>query len=312
MSKLTYKDIAKKAKVSVSTISRYYNNGYVSKKNKASIQKIVEYYDFVPNSGARLIRGQVNIIYIILPELSSHVFSDVVAGIEVEASLKGKYVFVTHAKPTTEGFIEKIKYINSWKPGAIILFLPYYDEKIDEFLKQHNDSNIVVYGFETKYAKYAMYEDKDMFYKLVKSYYHSKPVKKLIFLICDSLTEKQKKEWVKSFKKSTTELDIEGIEYVINNYKDADVDKFLDFVKTNKIYDIVCSTHETFMNLLAKVDSSLNLNLTDIGYKSIYDYNKKYRNKIFIDYHLLGVMITKLCSGQEPQENSVIVQATII
>ncbi|UUD37063.1 LacI family transcriptional regulator [Mycoplasmopsis equigenitalium] len=311
MLNLTYKDIAKKAGVSVSTISRYYNNGYVSRANKAKIKAVVDQYDFVPNSGARLIRGQTNIIYVILPDFAEDIFSDIVGGIEAEASLKGKHVFVTHAKANTESFIQKTKYINSWKPGSIVLFLPYYDEKIDAFLKEHQDMNIVVYGFETNHAKFAKYDDKDMFYKLVKTYYHSRPVKKLLFLKSEKLTEKQNVDWSKSFKKAIIEYDIDGLEYTLNNHRDADVNEFLAYVKSNNIYDIVCSTHETFVNLLAKADTTFNLNLTDIGYESIYDYNKKYRNKIFIDYHLLGVMITKLTEASKDIQ-PVVIPASVI
>lgn len=312
MNNLTYKDIAKKAKVSVSTVSRYYNEGYVSKNTQSKIEAIIKEFDFFPNNGARLIRGQTNSIYVIVPHHFESTYTDIIQGIESSASMKNKHVFVTHADNNITEYIEKIKYIISWKPGAIVLFLPEYNDEIEQFLKAHQNINFVIYGYQSPYSKWVKYDAKDMFYRLVKTYYHRSPMRKLIFLISDTLNKQQIEERRKAFRKATIELNIQSEEYIINNQKIEEVDKFLEYVKVNNYYDIVCSSHQLFANILAKADSNLMLKMTDIGYTSIYDYNHKYQSKIFIDYGLLGVMIEKLTVGPKKEDSYNLLTVTIL
>ncbi len=49
MKNFSYKDIARLAHVSISTVSRFYNGGYVSKQTKSRIQDIVTKYNYYPN-----------------------------------------------------------------------------------------------------------------------------------------------------------------------------------------------------------------------------------------------------------------------
>lgn len=312
MANLTYKDIAKIAKVSVSTVSRYYNNGYVGKKTKTKIEEVIKKYDFYPNHGARLIRGQNSSIYIIVPEHFEGNYNEIVEGIEASATLKGKHVFVTRANNDTQRYIEKIKYIISWKPGAIILFLPVYNQQIADFLKANSEINFVVYGYDTPYAKWVKYESHNMFYNLVKKFYHKYPMRKLVLLVSDKLNKEQINERRASFKKAVAELDIIGQEYLIDNRNLGQVGEFLDFIKKNNIYHVVCTNHESFINVVAKADSAMKLHLTDIGYQSIYDYNKKYKLKIFIDYSLLGIMLERQTDNKVHDKNLAILDVEII
>nr|WP_307908828.1 hypothetical protein [Mycoplasmopsis bovis] len=71
---------------------------------------------------------------------------------------------------------------------------------------------------------------------------------------------------------------------VDNRSEKATVD-FINFVYKNNIVNLINSTHESFITLVASKDK--NLRLTDIGYTSIYDWKSNYKCKIFIDYHLL-------------------------
>lgn len=70
--KLTMKDIAKMAGVAKSTVSRYFNGGYVKDDTKSKIKKIVDEYDYEPNALAKSMKAKhTKTIGIITPCLDS-------------------------------------------------------------------------------------------------------------------------------------------------------------------------------------------------------------------------------------------------
>lgn len=82
MAKLTIDDIAEKAHVSKSTVSRFLNGGSVKPSTREKIQKIVDDYDYHPNAFARLNAKQSGIIGVIVPTLNSKVTSRVMTSID--------------------------------------------------------------------------------------------------------------------------------------------------------------------------------------------------------------------------------------
>ena len=58
MKKMTMADIAKVAGVSKTTVSRYFNGGYVKEETRQKIEKIVKEYDYEPNVLAANLKSQ--------------------------------------------------------------------------------------------------------------------------------------------------------------------------------------------------------------------------------------------------------------
>lgn len=79
----TIKDIARKADVSIATVSRYLNkSGYVSKELQERIQKVVKESDYIPNQVAISLKTtETKIIGIVTPELSNFSLVDTVKAI---------------------------------------------------------------------------------------------------------------------------------------------------------------------------------------------------------------------------------------
>lgn len=74
--RLTMKDIAEMAGVGKSTVSRYFNGGYVKEETRVRIQKIIEEYGYEPNAMAQIMkRKHSRIIGIITPALDSTISS---------------------------------------------------------------------------------------------------------------------------------------------------------------------------------------------------------------------------------------------
>ncbi len=80
----TIKDVAKKANVSVATVSRVLNqSGYVNIETKKLVEAAIKELNYVPNELARsLYKKQSKIIGLVVPHLSTYFFSELIETIE--------------------------------------------------------------------------------------------------------------------------------------------------------------------------------------------------------------------------------------
>ena len=80
---VTIKDIAKRAGVSVTTVSRVLNNsGYVSKEARTAVEEAIKELDYVPNAMAKSLpsRGS-SMVGTMIPEVGNPFFAGVIAGV---------------------------------------------------------------------------------------------------------------------------------------------------------------------------------------------------------------------------------------
>ncbi len=80
---ITIKDIAEKAGVSKSTVSRVLNNtGYVNEETRKKIEDIIKKYNYLPSAMARnLSKRETNTIGVVIPEIDNNFFGEVLKGI---------------------------------------------------------------------------------------------------------------------------------------------------------------------------------------------------------------------------------------
>ena len=107
----TIKDVAKKANVSVATVSRVINNtGYVNHETRKIVEVAIEELGYVPNELARsLFRKRSNIIGLIVPHISTYFFAELIESLEESIMQHGYKLMIFNSKDDIE--IEK-KYIN--------------------------------------------------------------------------------------------------------------------------------------------------------------------------------------------------------
>lgn len=107
----TIKDVAKKANVSVATVSRVINNtGYVNHETRKIVETAIDELGYVPNELARsLFRKKSNIIGLIVPHISTYFFAELIEALEQPIMEHGYKLMIFNSKDDIE--IEK-KYIN--------------------------------------------------------------------------------------------------------------------------------------------------------------------------------------------------------
>ncbi|MCL2068025.1 MAG: LacI family transcriptional regulator [Treponema sp.] len=112
MTKLNIKEVAKKAQVSLSTVSRTLNNsGYVSKETRQKVEKVVSELNYSRNMLARKFRTKkTHFIGLIIPDIANDFFAHLSKNIEfiLQKNEYGLFLCNSEENPEKENF-----YINS-------------------------------------------------------------------------------------------------------------------------------------------------------------------------------------------------------
>lgn len=121
--KITIREIAKKANVSVATVSRAVNNkGYVHEETKKAIEKVVNEMGYTPNQLARLLlKRQSGIIGVIIPHTVSPFIGELIEGIENEAMTNGYKVMLCITNNQYDREIDYIKVFEQYMIDGLII-----------------------------------------------------------------------------------------------------------------------------------------------------------------------------------------------
>ena len=120
---ITIRDVARKANVSVATVSRVVNNkGYVHKETKELVQQIIEELNYSPNQLARSLSNKhSNIIGVIVPHIGTSFYGDLLEGIETNALSSGYKVMLCSSQDNKEREDEYIQIFNSYNVDGLII-----------------------------------------------------------------------------------------------------------------------------------------------------------------------------------------------
>ena len=121
--KVTIRDIAKRANVSVATVSRAINNkGYVHPETKKIVDEVVKEMGYTPNQLARLLlKMQSGIIGIIIPHIDSPFISEMIGSIEQEALNNGYKVMLCITNNDSDRELEYIRIFEQYRIDGLIV-----------------------------------------------------------------------------------------------------------------------------------------------------------------------------------------------
>lgn len=134
---VTLNEIAKRAGVAKSTVSRYLNNGSVSEETRAKIQKIIDETGYVPNQFAQSLKAQQShMIGVVLPRFDSPSTNQVLKGIDELAYQEGYQLVLTTSNMEINRQKENISLLERQKVGGIIFIASLMDDLLKEQLAQ--------------------------------------------------------------------------------------------------------------------------------------------------------------------------------
>ena len=162
--------IAKLSGVSSATVSRFLNNGYVSKENREKIQKIIDETGYIPSVHAKTLRTKkTNVIGVILPKLSSSAVSRMVDGISTELGKEGYNILLGN---TDLNLDKEIEYLNLFKNKQVdgIIFIATILTPAHLQVMKSITVPIVVLGQEIEGYHCIYHDDYGASYKLTKAF----------------------------------------------------------------------------------------------------------------------------------------------
>ena len=159
MKKLTIIDIAKMAGVGSTTVSRYFNGGNLKKETREKIKKIVEEYNYTPNTFAKALKGtDSKIIGVIVPCLHSYVSSNTLKYIDKNLKENNYETLIMNADFDEEKQLDYIRKLARMNVDGIIL-LPTTMSKSYESTIKSIDVPVVLLGQEGEYTYSVEYND---------------------------------------------------------------------------------------------------------------------------------------------------------
>lgn len=151
----TIKDIAKKAGVSIATVSRSLNGDEkVTEDTKKLVLSVAKELKYKPNLLARnFVTKKSNIIGLVMPDIFGEFFMELIRGVDEVCYNQGYYTMVTssHSKRSTVEAI--IDFMGKGIVGGIILMAPSIDDEIKKTLK-NNHLPLVIINDKSELAQY--------------------------------------------------------------------------------------------------------------------------------------------------------------
>lgn len=145
--KLTMADVAKLSGVTKSTVSRYFNGGYVKKETRQRIKDIIDEYHYQPNRFARLKAKDSLFIGVIVPTIDSVVTSRVLNGID-EVLKRNDYIpIILNTDHTSELEITYLESLWKYNVDGVIISATGISDELKTTL-QDLSLPVVIYGQE--------------------------------------------------------------------------------------------------------------------------------------------------------------------
>lgn len=136
MGNATIRDVARKAEVSVASVSRVLNGlDNVSEETRARVQEAVRELGYVPHAGARsLSLAKTNAIGVVLPALHGEFFSEIVRGMDDVASARDYFLLLSNMHPETHGSTAVLRAMRGRVDGLLLMAPHVRDQDLVEAL----------------------------------------------------------------------------------------------------------------------------------------------------------------------------------
>jgi len=145
---ITIKEIAKKANVSIATVSRALNNDEkVKSVTRDLVVSIANDLNYNPNILARnFVKKTSSIIGLILPDIFDEFFTEIIKGVEQYCFAHGYYTLVSSSHSTRTTAEAIIDFMGTGLVGGIIMMAPAVSDEVKETLSKCEIPFVIING----------------------------------------------------------------------------------------------------------------------------------------------------------------------
>lgn len=227
MAAVTIYDIAEKAKVSIATVSRAFNNSpRVSARTRDRILGIAQELGYQPHASARsLAKRQSNLVSAIIPMLTSYFFLEVLHGVQERIS-ESEFDLLVYSAPRMEeidGMLENA--LNRGRSAGVLLFSsPLTTERLKR-LNQYANPVVLVDLYHEKFDSVAT--DNEYGGYLAASHLLDKGFRRIGALAANSESEPSQQR-MNGFRRAHQEKGIALDEHLIEVTSDSEFHGFTE------------------------------------------------------------------------------------
>ncbi len=166
MKKYTMADIAREAGVAKSTVSRYFNGGYIREDTREKIRKIIERTNYEPSVAAQNLKlKNTKTIGIVAPTLVSTVTSRQLMAIDETLRENGYSTIIMNTNHDPQREIAAIEYLRSMRTDGIILIATNISEE-HQRLQKSSPVPFLVMGQRFHEGTSVIYDDYEAGYEM--------------------------------------------------------------------------------------------------------------------------------------------------
>ncbi len=285
MSKITLRDIAKFTGVSKSTVSRYFNGGYVSDEAQLKIKKIIKKYNYQPNTFARLNAKKSKMIGVVVPCLDAQSTARTLMGIDEHLKQTGFSTFILNSNHDVELEIQHLLTLERMGADGILLSATQLTDKHLKVFKAIS-TPLVVVG-QSWYENCVIHDEESAATHLAE-YVINKSYKNVLIISVEEWDESVGVRRFQTLSQKLTEKNV-SIDTCISDFSYKNTLIKLQDIDLSKYDCIVCLTSAQLLSAYYMVKKS-NLNCEVCGFGG-YEYIQYALPDVYaiqFDYHELG------------------------
>lgn len=245
---VTIKDVAEKAGVNPSTVSRALkDSSSISQKTKEKVKKAMSDLGYVPNLAAQMLAsGLTYSVGVVLPPLitpdraSDPFFMEILTAINDEARKNDFTVSIATSDTITE-LKEQVQLMHRQKrvDGFIVLYSEE-DDPVRNFLMK-NKIPFVIVGAPVAYSNETTYIDNDnqLMAKTAVDYLYQMGHERILFVTNDQESEIFLERYI-GYQKGIVKLKLPSFDRLLFDHRDPEVlEQFITEIKNNRITGLV-------------------------------------------------------------------------
>jgi LacI family transcriptional regulator len=219
MKKVSIKDVAKEAGVSISTVSRVVNNSaYVNEKLKVKVEKAIKKLNYNPNIIAQSLRkGKTKSIGFVIPDITNPFFPNIVKGVEDYLKKEGYTLLLSNSDQDLDMEIKIINtFISKHIDGIIFTGTGLYNPLLEKVIVKGTKIVFLDRILEGVNASYVICDNEYGILELLK-YLYSRGIRNFYFVNGNENTFSAKIRY-EAFIKFMKEKNIEDYEHIFTNF----------------------------------------------------------------------------------------------
>ncbi|MGL5544434.1 MAG: LacI family DNA-binding transcriptional regulator [Cetobacterium sp.] len=252
--KLTIKEIAELSGVGKSTVSRFFNDGYVSETVREKIEKVILEYNYEPNAFARGIKARNNrFIGVIVPCLDSTITSTILMQLDNRLRILGYIPLIINTNHDICLELANLENLSRLNVEGIVLVATEVRDEHREFVKKSKIP--VLFVGQICDETYSIANDEIEAGKIIGNYIGESGHKDILYVGVDEkdilVGAIRKKSVIEELKKYNSRVEVIESDFTIDKTEEL----VIQYLKNKKPTCIVCATDNMAFGAIKALNS---------------------------------------------------------